>query len=97
MEKLINVFTIRNKETNEIIYAEGVLDCDSGSDFKISSNFISEKDKSNDDFCLEYRTDIDCYSFSGDVDRLCEILFEKIIFSVEQYTFDSLFSLKLLK
>lgn len=94
MQKTINVFTIRNKENNEIIYAEGVLDCDSGADFKIESKWISENDKIDGDFILDYRRDIDCYSFSENVDLLCQKSFEKILFSVEEYTFDSLFSLK---
>lgn len=95
MKNLINVFTIRNKETNEIIYAEGVLDCDDGSDFELSSKWITEDDKSDVASILNYRSDIDCYSFSENVDNLCNISFEKIVFSVEEYAFDSLFSLKL--
>lgn len=91
---VINVFTIRNKTTQEIIYAEGVLDCDTGSDFRLESKWITKEDKSIDNFYLDYRQELDCYSFSGDVDMLCQMNLKNICFSLEEYEFDSLFSLK---
>lgn len=90
----INVFTIREKSTQKIIYAEGVLDCDTGADFRLESHWITEKDKKSSNFYLDYRDNCDCYSFSGDIDMLCRMNLEKIFFSVEEYKFDSLFSLK---
>lgn len=90
----INVFTIREKSTQKIIYAEGILDCDTGADFRLNSQWITEKDKKDNHFYLDYRDELDCYSFSGDVDMLCRMNLQKIYFSVEKYNFDSLYSLK---
>lgn len=91
---IINIFTIRKSVTKEIIYSEGILDCDSGADFRLESKWITAKDKNSQDFYLDYRVDVDCYSFSGDVDMLCKMNLENIYFSVEKYHFDSLFSLE---
>lgn len=78
----IDVFTIRDKSNNELIYAEGThADGEYSSFFKLDGKWLSEEEKQKAGFDEMYDK---TYRYSEEVRFLIGCDFEKITFNLEQ-------------
>lgn len=76
----IDVFTVRNKSTNELIYAEGTS-CynEYCSDFTIDGKWLTEAEKSG-----WYKSYQGLYGFDREIRFLLDYEYEFIVFSMEE-------------
>lgn len=92
----ITLFTIREIGTKKLIYAEGIDHAEYYSDFELSPEWITEKDK---EMILGkgswYEKRNGNYYFDEEIRHLANYSFEKIEFNVdEEYEFINDFELK---
>lgn len=90
----ITLFTIREKHTNKLIYAEGVPHSECTSHFKIHPNYFSQNDiesMENSAWNLDYNNQ---YRFDEEIRHLENYDFDNIVFNPEEeYEFVDYFTL----
>lgn len=86
----IYIFTIRDKKTKKMLHAESVQDFHCQPNFNLDSQYLTNKDLNT--LCFyEYEGK---YCYDEEIRHLLNYEFEKIIFSIEEYIFDSESTLK---
>lgn len=86
----IYIFTIRDKKTKKLLHAEGIIDYHCRPNFNLDSQYLTPKDR--DTVCFyEYNGK---YCYDEEIRHLLNYEFEKVIFSLEEYVFDSETTLK---
>lgn len=76
----IYVFTIRNKATNELIYAEGAAHDEYYSNFELDGKWLTIDEGSSGAWYKDYQNQ---FSFDEEIRHLIGGEYEKIIFALE--------------
>lgn len=84
------IFTIRDKRNKKIIHAESIQDFHCRPDFNLEPQYLTDKDL---DILSFYKYNGN-YCYDEEIRYLLNYKFEKVIFSVEEYVFDSECTLK---
>lgn len=86
----IYIFTIRDKKTKKMLHAESIQDSHCRPDFYLEPQYLTDKDRETLSF-YEYNGN---YCYDEEIRHLLNYEFEKVIFSFEEYVFDSETTLK---
>lgn len=78
----INVFTIRDKQTNELIYAEGVSHTEFCSDFLLALKWLTDNDLKNKNG--SWYKSINKYGFKTEIRHLFNYEYDLIKFGLEE-------------
>lgn len=94
----INIFTIRNKQTDEIIYAEGIDHAEFYSNFELDKQYFTEEEWGKLNNMGAWYISREQAHFDEEIRHLNNYSFEKIIFNTqEEYEFVSQTELKRIK